>query len=70
MRTGENNTSLIPPRIFKIVRWRRDEDGQLFFVYQKIGESELEDDLEERDLKGIEKLDKKMLSIYRKKNRL
>jgi hypothetical protein len=52
------------------VRWRRGEDGQLFFVYQKIGESELEDDLEERDPKGIEKLDKKMLSIYRKKNRL
>ncbi|KAF5584884.1 uncharacterized protein FSUBG_12638 [Fusarium subglutinans] len=70
VRTGGNNTSLIPPRLFKIVRWRRGDEGQLLFTYQKVGESELEDDLEERNLEGIEKLDKKMLSAYRKKNRL
>ncbi|KLP04976.1 uncharacterized protein FFB20_15790 [Fusarium fujikuroi] len=70
VRTSENNTSLIPPRIFKIVRWRRGEDRQLLFTYQKIGESELEEDLEEGDLRAVEKLDKKMLGVYRKKNRL
>ncbi|KAF5642976.1 hypothetical protein F25303_6348 [Fusarium sp. NRRL 25303] len=70
VRTGENDMSLIPPRIFKIVRWRRGEDGQLLFTYQKIGESELEDDLEEGDLRAVEKLDKKMLGVYKKKNRL
>ncbi|CCT68052.1 uncharacterized protein FFUJ_06808 [Fusarium fujikuroi IMI 58289] len=70
VRTGENDMSLIAPRIFKIVRWRRGEDGQLLFTYQKLGESELEDDLEEGDLRAVEKLDKKMLGVYRKKNRL
>ncbi|EXM16846.1 hypothetical protein V3481_019510 [Fusarium oxysporum f. sp. vasinfectum] len=71
LRTKESNeTAVVPLMVAQIVRHRESEDGQLLFIFQKVGGSELEVDLEERDLKDMKKLGKKELNTYMEKNGL
>ncbi|EWZ78879.1 hypothetical protein FOWG_16940 [Fusarium oxysporum f. sp. lycopersici MN25] len=71
LRIKESNEAPVVPLIIdQIVRHRENEDGQLLFIFQKVGGSELEEDLEKMDLREVRKLDRTKAAAYMKANGL